>query len=79
MIPDSVKENFDMLCAAVRNGDVMLMECVDKESGKNVYALCAINRDEESEKFNLIPFAKMFEGNPYKQILPPTIEDDNAN
>ena len=75
MIPDTVKTNFNMLCTAIKNNDVALFECTDKSSGKIIFTVCAVNRSEDGQTFNMVPFAKMFDGNPYDELTPPSPEE----
>lgn len=66
------KANFETLKRASANGDLALMECVDKATGKSVIAICAVSFDGEEYEFT--PLAKMFDGNPYKELVPPMEE-----
>ena len=75
MIPDGHKNNFKTLQEAFGNGDVALMECTDRESGEAVSVICAVHREEG--EFVLTPLAKMFNGNPYAELLPPTTGSDS--
>lgn len=68
-IPKGYRNNFNTLLRAARNGDLALVECEDKTTLKKVYALCAVGRD--GEEFLLSPFAKLFDGDPYKELNPP--------
>lgn len=63
------KANFETIKRAVLNGDVALMACTDKETGEMVPTLCAVERD--GEEFVMKPLAKLFNGNPYDELLPP--------
>jgi hypothetical protein len=67
---DVYKANFDTLKKACRNGDLGLLEAQDAKTGKTVACICAIYRDEEGE-YNMVPLAKMFDGNPYEELNPP--------
>ena len=68
-IPKGTVSNFDTLQRACRNGDVVLLECTDAKTGEPAYAVCAVNRD--AGEFHFVPIAKMFNGNPYKELVPP--------
>ena len=68
-IPKGHKNNFETLKKAAVNGDLALMECTDKNTGKKVNVICAVQW--ENEEYNFIPLAKMFNGNPYEELLPP--------
>jgi hypothetical protein len=69
MIEEGYRGNFESLRRAFANGDVCLAECTDKVTGKTVIVICAVQKvDEEIE---LVPFAKMFDGDPYEEVDPP--------
>lgn len=63
-------DNFKALQEAIVNGDAGLMECTDKVTQKKVAVICAIFKDETGY-VNMVPFAKMFDGNPYEELEPP--------
>lgn len=71
-IPQSHSKNFETLQRAFRDGAVCLMECTDAKTGDSVMAICAVNFD--GDEYQMTPFAKMFEGNPYEQLIPPAAE-----
>jgi len=66
---------FETLQAAFRNGDVALMECQDKTTGKYVAVIVAVNRVDG--EFEFVPFAKLFDGDPYEEVNPP--DPDNPD
>ena len=69
MIPEGYIKNLDTLKAVFANEDAALVECTDKATGKPVIALCGIYFD--GENYEISPFAKMFDGNPYEELDPP--------
>lgn len=69
-IPEGYQINFNTLLRAVQNGDAALVECTDKETGKTVIAICAVSADDDGD-FHIAPLAKMFDGNPFEELLPP--------
>ena len=69
-IPKGHKRNFNTLVEAVRAGDVALMECQLAATGETVAVICAVNRLPNGET-QLIPFATLFNGNPYESVNPP--------
>lgn len=75
-INESHKANFNTLLAAVRNGDVVLVECSDAKSGFPVITVCAVARN--AEEFAVVPLAKLFDGNPYEELAPPELEGVGA-
>ena len=72
-IPKGHKRNFNTLVEAVRAGDVALMECQLAATGETVAVMCAVNRLPNGET-QFIPFATLFNGNPYEAINPPKPE-----
>jgi|SRR5580658_4483430 hypothetical protein len=69
---DDHKANFDMLRMAFDLGDAVLMECKDKKTGELVAVIGAMNA--QGHRVGFVPFARMFNGNPYDQLLPPKPE-----
>ena len=61
--------NFETLKHAFANGDVALMECQLVANGETVAAIVAVNRT--GEDFEFVPFAMMFNGNPFEMLNPP--------
>lgn len=70
MIPKSHKKNFETLKRAFANEDMAVVECTDKATGRPVHVLCAVAPNED-DQFDIIPMAKLFDGNPYEELLPP--------
>lgn len=70
-IAEGYKANFNTLLRAVKNGDTCLMECNDAVTGKPVMVVAAIY--EEDGEHVTVPLAKLFDGNPYEQLVPPTV------
>ena len=66
------KENFETLRQAFLAGDVALLECQSASNGETVAVLCAANRQNGDVDF--VPFATLFNGNPYEEINPPKPE-----
>ena len=76
MINDAHKQNFGMLVEAVKNDDVCLVECKDAKSGTLVIAVCAVQTtSKEDEEFQIVPLAKLFDGDPYEELIPPITSD----
>ena len=63
---------FETLRKAFAAGDVALLECQDVATGKPVAVIVALNRD--GEKIAFVPFARLFNGNPYEELNPPDPE-----
>lgn len=61
--------NFNTMLRAARNGDLALMECRDKETGKYVAVVVMHHMDGDESVFT--PVAKMFEDDPYEEVFPP--------
>ena len=51
-------------------GDVALMECELKGTGEQVAVVVAANRADDGE-IDFVPFAMLFNGNPYNMLNPP--------
>lgn len=69
MITEGYKGNFETLKRAVKDGNIALMECTDSKTGQPVYTVCAVQRTSGS--FEMVPLAKLFDGNPYEELTPP--------
>jgi hypothetical protein len=69
MINEAYKANFETLRLAFKNGDTALVECTDANTGEVVIAICAVFKDGGSVA--VVPLAKMFNGNPYEELMPP--------
>lgn len=69
MIKEGYKHNFETLKVACRNGDLALLECTDKETGKEVVTICAVQK--VNNEYIFTPLAKMFDGNPYEELNAP--------
>ncbi len=76
MIPKPYRENFDTLSRAFDEIDACLLECNDLATGKPAYVICAVSR--RGQEFELVPFARLFDGNPYEQLSPPFSPPDDA-
>lgn len=72
-LSDGHKTNFDTLVRAIKNGDVALLECTDRATKEPVMVICAVNRIDE-DNIEFAPFAKMFSGDPFEEVLPPALE-----
>jgi hypothetical protein len=46
------------------------MECRCSATGNPVMVICAVNRCQN--EFVFVPVAKLFDGNPYKEVIPAT-------
>ncbi len=69
MIPQSHRENFNTLHRAFDAGDACLLECHEQATGRPVFVICAVNHRHDD--FELVPFAQLFDDNPYEQLSPP--------
>ena len=70
MIEDHYKHNFNTLRAAILNDDAALIRCKDNE-GEDVIVVAAVFQDDNGQ-YNMVPLAKMFDGNPYEELEPPS-------
>lgn len=69
-IAEGYKANLETIKRAADNKDLALMECTDAKTGEPVVVLCAVWRNDEGG-FNMVPLAKLFDGNPYEELIPP--------
>lgn len=69
MIPQPHRDNFNTLSQAFGDGAACLLECQDRATGNPVYVICAVNRN--GEVYELVPFATLFNDNPYELLSPP--------
>jgi hypothetical protein len=70
MIPQAYRDNFNTLIRAFGDSDACLLECHEKATGKPVYVICAVNRRGQAHE--LVPFARLFDDNPYELLVPPS-------
>jgi hypothetical protein len=68
------QENFETLQRAFKEGQVCLMDCIEKSTGEHVAVICAVS--PQGKEFAFTPFAKFFNGNPYELLSPPTEYDE---
>lgn len=66
------KANFNNLLLAAKNRDLALVSCTDAKTGDPVATVCMVNRDAEGN-VEFAPVAKLFNTDPYKELLPPSI------
>ena len=71
---DPFMRNFDMLTKSFGLGDVCLAACKEKTTGKTVAVICAVK--QLGNDVELVPYAKMLEGDPYAQYEPPSVNDE---
>lgn len=69
MIPQTHRDNFKTLNQAFDDGAACLLECRERMTGKPAYVICAVNR--KGDEFELVPFAQLFDDNPYERLSPP--------
>jgi hypothetical protein len=74
MIPKPYRDNFSTLSRAFRDGAVCLLECRERTTGSPAYVICAVNR--RGHEFELVPFAQLFDDNPYALLAPPGEMDE---
>lgn len=63
--------NFKTLQQASANGHLALMECTDAATGKLVVTVCAVGMD--NGEYTFTPVARMFDGNPFEELVPPSL------
>lgn len=69
MIPQPYRDNFNTLQRAFGDGAACLLECREQATDTPVYVICAVNR--RGEEYELVPFAQLFDDNPYELLSPP--------
>ena len=69
------KSNLETIIRAAKDGRLALVECTDRLSKEPVAVLCAIGGPDDLGEYEIVPFARMFEGNPYDQLDPPEVPD----
>jgi hypothetical protein len=69
MIPQTYRDNFKTLLRAFDDGAVCLLECQEQATTSPVYVICALNCC--GEEYEFVPFARLFDGNPYEVLTPP--------
>ena len=67
--------NFETLRRAFQAGDVALVETTD-QTGRYIAVICAVNVDDRG--IQMVPLARMFEGNPFEELVDPTEAADRA-
>lgn len=73
------QHNFAELVRAISQGDVGLVECRDATTNEPVAVICIFQRDENNRSITSLPVAKMFESNPYEQLIPPAVSSDGVH
>ena len=66
-------KNLETLERASADENLALMECTDAITGLPVIAICAVSYI--NGEYSAIPLAKMFDGNPYEELVPPTVPE----
>lgn len=74
-IPVYMRENFNTMLRAARDGRLALVEATEDVDGitQPVYALCAVNVD--GEEYALVPLGKLYDPvseNAYELLTPPS-------
>jgi hypothetical protein len=72
------RQNFEMLCRAVQNRDVALLDCRHLASGETVSVICATNRLENG-LIEFIPLARMLDANMGEFLLRCVSSDPPGN
>lgn len=71
MIQKEHIQNFETLRQAFLNNDVALIECNDVKTNAPVIVMAMVNKHKDGS-VDFVPVAKMFNGNPYEELTPPT-------
>ena len=70
-VPEGHKKNLQTIKRAANDGRLMLIECTDVKTGQPVVVLGALS-DADDGGYAYVPLAKMFDGNPYEELMPPS-------
>ena len=62
-------QQFETLKDAFSTGRVALLEAQDAKTGKKIAIIIALNR--RGKEIEFVPFARLFNGNPYREVNPP--------
>lgn len=65
------RNTFTTLNYACKHGQLVLLECTD-EHGRYVPVVCLVGQVPEDTDMRIIPLAKLFTGNPYDEVFPPS-------
>lgn len=66
--------NFQNMVKAAKADRLALLECADIKTGAPVATIVFVNREKNGD-FEFIPVARLFDSNPFEQLIPP---DPNA-
>ena len=74
-IEPGYRQNFDTLRRAAQAGDLALMDCQDRATGRPARIIVAVQytpgpNGTEGE-YEMVPLARLFDGNPYDELNPP--------
>jgi hypothetical protein len=69
MIPQTYRDNFSTLQRAFDAGDACLLECRERATGQLAFVICVVN--SRGTDFELVPFGRLFDENPYDLLAPP--------
>jgi len=72
-ISQGARKNFNTLLLAASNSDLCLVQCSKADTGEPIAVICAINKHSNGI-IEFIPLAKQFDGSPYDEINPPTVD-----
>lgn len=73
-IAEGYKQNFKQLLRAFANGDAALLEVTEKATGDPAVVIVAVGFD--GAMYDLVPMARMLDGNPYEEFDPPNPNGD---
>jgi hypothetical protein len=69
MIPTHYRTSFQTLSHAFSDNAVCLLRCRERATDKPAYVICAVGRP--STDYEIVPFARLFDDNPYDLLAPP--------
>lgn len=68
--PEHYIEVFETIMSAADDGNLALVKCKDITTGKDAYVI-VVTIDEDDGSCDMVPVARLFDGNPYEQLDPP--------
>ncbi len=73
-IPPGHAKTLDMIQHAAQHGRLCLLSCTDRKTRAPITVLCGVNVDQaSSNSYEFVPFAMLFDGNPYEILNPPEV------
>jgi len=75
-LPVGHRNNFQTLLRAGDHDDACLVQAVDLRTQERCAIICVVNHHDDGT-VELVPIARMFDGNPYDEVRPDFDDDGN--